>query len=69
LQLHAADEKRVEDRIASIGVKALIAIESPGNYPQEYPDNNHGDGWTDVGFVGGAAVRVLMLQPAKEPSH
>jgi hypothetical protein len=69
LQLNPADAKRVEDRLAFIGVKALIAIKVPHEASREHPENDRGNGWTDVGFANGTQVSALMLQPAEEPSH
>jgi hypothetical protein len=60
-RLSPADAKRVEDRLASIGVKALVAINRPGS--------GHESGWTDIGPYGKGSLSVLLLQPAKEPTH
>jgi 4-amino-4-deoxy-L-arabinose transferase-like glycosyltransferase len=60
-RLNPSDAKRVEDRLASIGVKALIVFDHPARKQEA--------GWTDVGAFGGGSLSVLLLQPASEPSH
>jgi hypothetical protein len=60
-RLNATDAKRVEDRLASIGVKALIAVNRPAN--------NQDDGWTEIGPYGKGSLSVLLLQPEKASSH
>ena len=59
--LTPSDAKRVEDRFASIGVKAVLTTNRPAS--------NHEDGWTEVGHVDVNSVSVLLLQPAKDNSH
>jgi hypothetical protein len=61
-RLNPADAKRVEDRIASIGVKAIIAVNRP-------PSNQEA-GWIEVGTVADAgSISVLVLRPAKGASQ
>jgi hypothetical protein len=61
-KLSAADAKRVEDRFASIGVKALIAVDRPAT--------NQEAGWIVLGTVKDAgAVSVFVLKPAEDHPH
>lgn len=60
-QLDPADEKLVEDRLASIGVKALVALDRPPGNPES--------GWKNVGSYAAGKVSVLLLQPLNEASH
>jgi ribosomal protein L30E len=60
-QLNQADAKRVEDRIASIDVKALLAFDLPANFQE-------GE-WMEIGPIDGKPFSVLLLQPAKDPSR
>ena len=60
-RLNPGEAKRVEDRLASIGVKALIVYDHPARKLEA--------GWTDVGAFGGGSLSVLLLPPASDPSH
>jgi len=60
-RLNEADAKRVEDRFASIGVKAVITTSLTAS--------NHESGWTEVGHLDGNSISVLLLEPASDPSH
>jgi hypothetical protein len=60
-RLNPAEEKRVEDRLASIGVKAVITTSLPAG--------NHEPGWTQVGHVEGNSINALILKPASDASH
>jgi hypothetical protein len=55
------DAKQVEDRLASIGVKALLAFNRPASF--------HQGGWAEAGTIEGRPFSVLLLQPANVPSH
>jgi hypothetical protein len=59
-RLSPTDAQRVEDRLASIGVKALIVFDHPARKEQA--------GWTEVGAFGGGSLSVLLLQPASDPT-
>jgi hypothetical protein len=54
-RLNPADAKRVEDRLASIGVKALLAFDLPANAQQS--------GWIGAGTVDRRPLSVLLLNP------
>jgi hypothetical protein len=69
LQLNPTDAKRVEDRLASIGVKALIVLKRNGRNKDLRPAGNQEAGWTEVGTAGGGTLSVLLLQPVNDPSH
>jgi hypothetical protein len=69
LRLNPTDAKRVEDRLASIGVKALIVLKRNGRNKDMRPARNQEAGWTEVGAAGGGTLSVLLLQPAGDPSH
>jgi hypothetical protein len=56
-QMNPADAKRVEDRLASIGVKAIVAISRPAS--------PHDAGWIEAGSAEGRPFSVLLLEPAK----
>ena len=60
-QLNSADQKRVEDRFASIGAKAVITTSLPAG--------NHESGWMEVGHLDGNSIDVLMLEPASDASQ
>jgi hypothetical protein len=60
-RLNPADARRVDDRIASIGVKALVAMNRPAS--------NQGSGWTEVGPYAGGTLSVLLLPSPDNPSH
>jgi hypothetical protein len=60
-RLDAADAKRVEDQMASIGVKAVITTNRPAS--------NHEAGWTEVGHLEGNSISVLLLKPAQDSPH
>jgi hypothetical protein len=60
-QLNAEDAKRVEDRMASIGVKAVLTSNRPAS--------NQEAGWDEVGHVDVNTISVLMLQPGNGNSH
>ena len=60
-QLDPADAKTVESRLASIGIKALVAV----NRPQVHQEA----GWIEVGTVEGRHLSVLLLQPAEDTSR
>jgi 4-amino-4-deoxy-L-arabinose transferase-like glycosyltransferase len=60
-RLNPTDAKRVESRLASIGVKALVAMNRPAG--------NQESGWTDVGRFEGESFSVLLLETASDPSH
>jgi hypothetical protein len=60
-QMSPADAKRVEDRLASIGVKAIVAISRPSS--------PHDAGWIEAGSAEGRPFSVLLLQPANAPPH
>ena len=57
-RMNPAEAKRVEDRIASIGAKALLAFDYPANFQK-------GE-WTEIGPIDGKPFRVLLLQTAKD---
>jgi hypothetical protein len=57
-RLNAADAKRVEDRMASIGVKAVLTTNRPAS--------NQEAGWTEVGHLEGSSISVLLLQPGND---
>lgn len=60
-RLNATDAKRVEDRLASIGVTALVAFNRPASDQES--------GWKEAGALEGRSVSVLFLQPAGDHSH
>jgi hypothetical protein len=60
-RLDSTDEKRVLDRLTSIGVKAVIAVDRPAS--------NQESGWSAVGMNAGASVSARMLQPASDAVH
>jgi hypothetical protein len=60
-RLNPADAKRVEDRMASIGVKGLLAFDRPANFQQ--------GGWLNVGPIDGKPLNLLFLRPAAGASH
>jgi hypothetical protein len=60
-RLSANDAKRVEDRLASIGVTALVAFNRPAS--------DQGSGWKEAGALEGRAVSVLLLRPAGDAQH
>jgi hypothetical protein len=60
-RLSPTDAKQVEDRLASIGVKALLAFDLPANLK--------GSGWTAAGYVEERPLSVLLLEPAKDTSQ
>jgi hypothetical protein len=60
-RLSPTDAKRVEDRLASIGVKALIAYDRPAS--------NQETGWTMVGATREGTLSALVLRPADNHSH
>jgi hypothetical protein len=60
-QMGPADAKRVEDRLASIGVKAIVAISRPAS--------PHESGWIEAGSAEGRPFSVLLLEPASTPSR
>ena len=59
--MNATDAKRVEDRLASIGVTALVAFNRPASDQES--------GWKEAGALEGRSVSVLFLQPAGDHSH
>jgi hypothetical protein len=59
--LNQSDAKRVEDRLASIGVKALVAFNRPAS--------NQENGWKEGGALEGRSVSVLLLDAARDPSQ
>jgi hypothetical protein len=60
-KLNPAHAKRVEDRFASIGVRALVAANRPAG--------NQESGWIDLGRFEGESLSVLLLEPASDASH
>ena len=60
-RLNPAEAKRVEDRIASIDVKALLAFDHPANFQEGR--------WVEIGPIDGKPFSVSLLQPAKDPSR
>jgi hypothetical protein len=60
-RLNPTDARRVEDRLASIGVKALLAFDRPATTKES--------GWTDAGTVEGKPLSVLLLPPVTDFSH
>jgi hypothetical protein len=60
-RLNPTDAKGVENRLASIGVKALVAYNRPAT--------NQEAGWTGVGAYPGGSLSVLLLDPVSDPSH
>jgi hypothetical protein len=60
-RLNPADAKGVEDRVASIGVKAVVTTNRPAG--------NQEPGWTEVGHVDGNSISVLLLLASSSPSH
>jgi hypothetical protein len=60
-RLSPTDAKRVEDRLASIDVKALVAFNRPANMPES--------GWADIGSIEGRHCSVLLLRPAGDAQH
>jgi hypothetical protein len=60
-RLNPADAKRVEDRLASIGVRAVIASNRPAG--------NQESGWIELGRYAGESHGALLLQPASLPAH
>ena len=60
-RLNEADAKHVEDRFASIGVKAVITTSRPAS--------NHEAGWSEVGHLDGNSISVLLLEPARDASR
>ncbi len=56
-QMNPAGAKSVEDRLASIGVKAIVAISRPAS--------QHESGWIEAGSAEGRPFSVLLLEPAK----
>jgi hypothetical protein len=57
-RLNATDQKRVEDRLASIGVTALVAFNRPSN--------DQVGGWKEAGALEGRTVSVLFLAPLQD---
>ena len=60
-QMNPAEAKLVENRLASIGVKALVALDRPPGYPEP--------GWKNVGSYAAGSLSVFLLQPANEASR
>jgi hypothetical protein len=60
-RLNEADAKRVEERMASTGAKAVITTSRPAS--------NQEAGWTEVGHLEGNSISVLLLPPANDPSR
>jgi hypothetical protein len=60
-RLNPTEAKRVEDRLASMDVKALVAFNRPAG--------NQESRWKDGGALEGRSVSVLLLQPEKDPSQ
>jgi hypothetical protein len=60
-RLSPTDAKQVEDRLASIGVKALVAFNRPASFD--------GGGWTEVGTIEGRSLSVILLQPETSPQR
>ncbi len=58
-RLSPVDAKQVEDRLGSIGVKALVAFNRPADFG--------GGGWAEVGTIEGRSMSVILLQPAASP--
>jgi hypothetical protein len=65
-QLTPADAKRVEDRLASIGVKALMAFDLPAGYQEA---GSAEAGWAEAGTMEGKHLSVLLLQPVGDAKH
>jgi hypothetical protein len=60
-RLNPTDAKRVEDRIASIGVKALLAFGRPAN--------NQETAWIELSQHKEGSLSVLLLRPARDASR
>jgi hypothetical protein len=60
-QLNAAEAKTFEGRLASTGIKALVAVNRPAAHQEA--------GWIEVGTIDGRHVSVLLLQPAEDTSR
>jgi hypothetical protein len=60
-RLSPAELVKVEDRLASAGVKAIVAFQRPAT--------DATPGWTDFGSVDGFPLSVLLIQPAEKVSH
>jgi len=60
-RLNPAEAKTVENRMASIGVKALLAFGRPAS--------NQETGWTELAAHKDGSLSVLLLQPATDGSR